>query len=56
MIVYGTHTSVLDVLCRQIFCFRIRPISALHWSNPDFSVAHTIRELALCRDDNYNFC
>ena len=27
----------------------------MHRSTPDLPVAHTIRELALCRDDNYTF-
>ena len=26
-----------------------------HCSNPDLPVAQTVRELALCRDDNFNF-
>ena len=27
----------------------------MHSNNPDLQVAHTIRELALCRYYNYNF-
>ena len=27
----------------------------MHNSNPDLPVAHTIREFALCRDDNSKF-
>ena len=30
-------------------------LTTLHRSTPDLPVAHTIRELALCRDDNSTF-
>ena len=28
----------------------------MHSSNPDVVVVYTMKELALCRDDNSNFC
>ena len=39
-----------------IYCSVCLTTCTLHNSNPDFPVAHAIRELALCRDDNSNFC